>query len=107
MKMVMLMYLEEDERCAAQLLDKFAVASFTRIPVEGHGPGGSSGWYGSTSPYRSQLTFTFVEDEVASELVAAVSSCSGVADPGHPIRAAIFDVEEFVTAETLNTGEET
>ena len=107
MKMVMLMYLEEDERCAARLLEKFAVASFTRIPVEGHGPGGKSGWYGSTSPYRSQLAFTFVEDDVASDLVEAVSSCSDVADPGHPIRAAMFDVEEFVTAETRTRGENT
>ena len=106
MKMVILMYLEDDERCAAELLNRFAVASFTRIPVEGHGPGARGGWYGSTSPYRSQLTFTFVDDEVASELVEAVSSCAGVADPGHPIRAAMFEVEKFVTAETRTRGEE-
>ncbi len=42
---------------------------------------------------------SILPDEQAAALVDAVSQCTGVEDPRHPIRAALVDVERFTCCE--------
>jgi len=96
MKLVMLTYLEGDEKCVERFLAELDVTSFTRMTVEGHGPTGSEGWYGAGAPYRSEMVIIFAEDETAGRVLAGVERCTGVEDPGHPIRAFLLGVEDAV-----------
>lgn len=93
MKLVMLTYLEGDEKCVDGLLSELDVRSFSRLPVEGHGPAGSRGWYGSGAPYRSGMILVFAEDDAAAAIMTAVQACTAVEDPKHPIRAFLLGVE--------------
>lgn len=92
MKMILIMYLEEDRDCVEELLEDHEVETFSRLPMEGVGPGGK-GWYGSAAPYRSQMILAAVDEAKAKELLAAVSECRSVSDPKHPLRAMQLAVE--------------
>jgi hypothetical protein len=94
MKLVMLTYLEGDEKCVDRLLADLDVATFSRVAIEGHGPAGSGGWYGSAAPYHSAMILVFTEDEKAEAILAGVQACSAVQDPKHPIRAFQLGVED-------------
>ncbi|MEK6254012.1 MAG: hypothetical protein N2B05_04880 [Gemmatimonadales bacterium] len=94
MKLVMLAYLEGDEKCVDRLLADLDVAMFSRVAIEGHGPAGSGGWYVSGAPYRSEMFLVFTEDEKAEAILAGVQACSAVQDPKHPIRAFQLGVED-------------
>ncbi len=98
MKLVILMYLDEDDACVARLMKRTNVPVYSRLPLEGHGAG-APGWYGETAPYRSRLLMTIVPEDLATTLLREVSECTGVQDSRHPIRAAALDVEEFVSCE--------
>jgi hypothetical protein len=95
MKLVLLMFLKEDEKCVNRLLSQQKVQAFSSVSVEGHGPGTAAGWTGEVQPYQSQMIWTILPPEEAQSLVDAVSSCKGVQDPRHPIRAALLDVQQF------------
>ena len=94
MKLVMLAYLEGDEKCVDRLLADLDVATFSRVAIEGHGPAGSGGWYGSGAPYRSEMILVFTEGEKAEAILAGVQAGSAVQDPKHPIRAFQLGVED-------------
>jgi hypothetical protein len=93
MKLVMLTYLEGDEKCVERMLAELGVHTFSRLPIEGHGPSGSGGWYGSETPFRSGMILVVTEDEIARSVLAGVKACTGVEDPRHPIRAFLLGVE--------------
>lgn len=93
MKLIVLAYLEEDQKCVEQLLAELRVTAYSRLPVEGREPAGTGGWYGSAAPYRSALTLVFTEDAAAGRIMDGVRACTGVEDPRHPIRAFQVDVE--------------
>ena len=93
MKLIMLLYLEDDEPVVDRLLEEHRVAAFSRLPLEGHGAGVPAGWYGEISPYRSKMVFTFVPAEGAEDLMGAVRDASGLQDPRHPIHAVQVAVE--------------
>ena len=93
MKLVMLTYLEGDEKCVEGLLSELDVRAFSRLPVEGHGPAGARGWYGAGTPYRSGMILVFAEDATAAAIMTAVQACTAVEDPKHPIRAFLLGVE--------------
>lgn len=99
MKLVLLMYLEGDERCVNRLLSEQQIAAFSRLPVEGHGPGSATGWTGAIQPYHSQIVMSILPDEQAARLLEAVAACTGVEDPRHPLKAATLDVEAFACCE--------
>ena len=94
MKLVMLVYLEGDEKCVDRLLAELEITTWSRLAVEGHGRAGSAGWYGSGAPYRSEMILIFTEDESARRVLAGVHACSAVQDPKHPIRAFLLGVED-------------
>ena len=92
MKLVLLMHLEEDDLCVERLLREAGVELYSRLPIEGHGPG-AEGWYGEPAPYRSRLVLSVVPEPRAVQVVEAVAECRGVKDSKHPIRAFQLDVE--------------
>lgn len=94
MKLVMLTYLEGDEKCVDRMLAELGVDAFSRLPIEGHGQAGAGGWYGSGSPYRSEMILIFTEDAKARAVLAGVQACTAVEDPKHPIRAFLLGVED-------------
>ena len=94
MKLVMLAYLEDDQKCVDQLLSEVGVAAFSKLIVEGHGPAAHGGWYGATAPFRSQMILMFADADVARRVMYEVEACSTVEDPNHPIRAFLLDVED-------------
>lgn len=99
MKLVLLMYLQEDQECVDRLLSEMGIPAFSRLSVEGHGPGSTVGWSGEILPYQSQIIMAVLPDDQAASLTEAVAKCSGVQDPRHPIRAALLDVEQFTCCE--------
>lgn len=94
MKLVLLTYLEEDEACLDRLLTELDVKAYSRLAVEGHGPGTAAGWYAAARPYRSELTMVFTDEAAARRILEGVRACTGVQDPKHPIRAFLLDVEQ-------------
>ncbi len=97
MKVVILMYLEDDSAHVERLLAAHEVAAYSELPVEGHGLG-TAGWYGKVAPYRSRMLISFLSAAKAEELLAAVATCSGCSDPSHPIHAWQVDVEKSVAS---------
>jgi len=98
-KMVVLMYLEDDEEVVTDLLTDEGVVAFSRMTMEGHGKG-VPGWYGAVAPYRSRMVFAVVGDRCAGRLLAAVRSLAGTADPDHPVRAVEIALEETAASGT-------
>lgn len=98
-KLVLLMYLEEDEACVERLLAEHRVSTFSRLSMEGLAHGASSGWYGVTQPYRSRLILALLHSREADAVLAAISECRDVQDPRHPIRAMQLAVEKSVSCE--------
>lgn len=95
MKLVFLMYLDEDDSAVADLLERHDVTAYSRLAMEGHGDG-QRGWYGEVAPYNSQLVFALLPEEKAEELLEAVRRCADCKDPRHPIHAGVVDVEKAV-----------
>ncbi len=96
MKLVFLMYLEEDDALVMKGFKELGVAVFSRLPLEGHGAG-AEGWYGEVAPYRSQMVFAVLSDNEASRLLDAVAGWPAGQDPRHPVRACQVDVEKAVS----------
>ena len=97
MKLVILMYLRDDDACVERLLAEARVPVYSRMEMEGAALGPGPGWYGESAPYRSQMILSVVSDEVAASLLAAVEDCRGVEDPEHPIRALQLPVERMTS----------
>jgi len=94
MKLVIMLYLKEDDAVVAELLERHGVAVYSRLPLEGHGTG-MPGWYGEVAPYSSSMVFTVLDAARAEELLEAVALCTGCRDPSHPIHALQVDVERM------------
>jgi hypothetical protein len=95
MKLVILMYLEDDKDGVDRLLAEHGVSAYSDMAVEGHGAG-TVGWSGEVAPYRSQMSMVFLVREAAEALVEAVEACTGCRDSRHPIHAWVVDVERAV-----------
>ena len=95
MKLVFLMYLEEDDDLVMEGFREGGVSVFSRLPLEGHGAG-AVGWYGTVAPYRSRMVFTVLPDAEAEALLRAVEKWPPGQDGDHPVRAFQVDVEKAV-----------
>ena len=95
MKLVFLMYLEDDDAAVMRLLEKQGVSHWSRMPLEGHSAG-TAGWYGQVAPYHSRMVFTVMPADQAQELLDAIAACTDCQDPSHPIHALQVDVERSV-----------
>ena len=67
MKIIILLYLEEDQGCVTRFLKDNGVMAYSQLPLEGHGAG-VAGWYGSTAPYASRMAFTVVPEAQAQAI---------------------------------------
>ena len=92
MKMVVVMYLEEDEGIVTRLLEGLGVSSFSSVKLEGHGEG-SPGWYGDVEPFESRMVFAVLPKGKAGELLSAVAELRGGSHPEHPVHAIQMAVE--------------
>lgn len=90
--MVLLMYLEDDRSCVERLLRGTGVEVFSRLAVEGRGPG-AAGWLGEVPSYASEIVMAVVEDEAARALLSAVEEERACEDARHPVRAVQVAVE--------------
>lgn len=97
MKLIVLMYLEEDAENVRRLLASHDVVAYSELPVEGRGMG-TAGWYGRVAPFRSRMLIAFLPAPKAKELLVAVDTCTGCTDPERPIHAWLMDVEASVTS---------
>lgn len=104
MKLILLMYLEDDEKTVERLLEEHGVSAFSRFPLEGHGQGRPSGWYGRVAPYRSRMVFTAVPEERANDLMEAVARCRGCKDSRHPVHALQLAVERSTESGAASTA---
>ncbi|MDT8342331.1 MAG: hypothetical protein RQ751_12530 [Longimicrobiales bacterium] len=105
MKLILFLYLQDDEACVTRVLESGGVTAHSRLPLEGRGGGGGAGWYGTAAPYASAMAFALVTDDQATRLLQAVERCSGTADPRHPVHAIQLGVE--ATADSGTTGPDT
>lgn len=94
MKMVMLLYLDDDASCVDRLLRSLPAPAFSRFPIEGVGARQGTGWYGESASFHSHMAFAIVEDAAATEILTAVETCRDVEHAGHPIRAFQLNVEQ-------------
>ena len=97
MKLVILMFLEDDTPNVERLLAEHHLVAYSEVPIEGHGIG-TAGWYGKVAPYVSRMLLVFLGADKAEELLAAVSACTMCKDPNHPIHAWQVDVEKAATS---------
>lgn len=93
MKLVLLMYLDEDRDCVERLLEDHEVPVFTEMDARGHRPGQGPGWYGEAAPYASSMVVAVLPDGRAEELLSAVEECRGLEDASHPVHAFQLGVE--------------
>ena len=107
MKLVILMYLEDDSALVEELLAHHQVVAYSQLPVEGHGRG-TAGWYGKVAPYRSRMLISFLPADKADELTSAIGQCQGCSDASHPVHAWQMDVEKAVASgRPIKMGETT
>jgi hypothetical protein len=104
-KLVVLMYLEDDGPGVEKLLRAHQVSAYSELPVTGHGLG-TAGWYGTVAPYKSRMLIALLSADKAAELVAAVGRCTGCSDPNHPIHAWTLAVEQAVASGHPHTTSE-
>jgi hypothetical protein len=95
MKLVVLMFLEDDAASVRRLLQSQKVATYSELSVRGHGQG-TAGWYGDVAPFQSSLYMVFLPDDEALNLMAAVENLPVTRDKRRPIRAWQMDVESAV-----------
>jgi hypothetical protein len=92
MKIVLLLYLEEDGPAVTKLLSSQGISAYSRLPIEGHGEGKAGGWFGDMATHNSKMIFTIISDEEAESLLGAVREIP-VQDAGHPVHAAMLNLE--------------
>jgi len=95
MKIVLLLYLEEDGPVVTKLLSDQGISAYSRLPIEGHGAGKAGGWYGDIATHSSKMIFTIVPDDAAEALLAAVQGAPAQ-DASHPIHAAQLQLDAWV-----------
>jgi hypothetical protein len=99
MKLVVLMFLEDDAATVRKLLQSQKVATYSELSVRGHGQG-TAGWYGDVAPFKSSLYMVFMPNEEAQNLMHAVENLPPTRDKQRPIRAWQMDVESSVQSQS-------
>ena len=105
MKMILLLYLEDDATCVRSLLKGHDVLAYSELPLEGHGEGGEAGWYGRVAPFHSRMAFTVLPEERADQLLASVRESRGCQGSKHPIHALRLGVEKVTRSGALGSPE--
>ena len=99
MKIVLLLYLEEDGPAVTELLSDQGINAYSRLPIEGRGQGKAGGWFGDIATHNSKMIFAIIPEEKAAALLSALQG-TPVQDALHPIHAAQLDLEGWVHSST-------
>jgi hypothetical protein len=95
MKLVLLLYLEEDGPVVTKLLSDQGISAYSRLPIEGHGQGKAGGWFGDIATHNSKMILSILPDDQADALAAGLKEVK-VQDPSHPIHLAKLNLEDWV-----------
>ncbi|MCK3684916.1 hypothetical protein [Maribellus sp. YY47] len=102
MKFVMIQCVEAHHHNLAHILDQLHINSYSETEVEGfmkdvEGKKEISNWFGSMKrPYRYIISFTFLEEDKAEELMRRVQEFNDSVERISPINAYIMNVEKYV-----------
>ena len=97
MKMILLMYLEDDDAVVERMLTELGVSAYSQLSLMGHGSG-APGWFGAIPAYRSRMVLTVVTPDQADRILDGVRRCTACADPAHPVHAIQMNVEEAASS---------
>ena len=85
-----------------QIFSDIKINSYSEMPVDGFmesadGNSNISNWFGSSkNPYRYFISFTFLEEDKANELLNRVKAFNEEVEGVSPISAFISAIEEYV-----------
>ncbi|MFV0592759.1 MAG: hypothetical protein ACK5M7_15345 [Draconibacterium sp.] len=102
MKFVMMQCVEAHHQDLSHILEQIHVNAYSETEVEGfmkdvEGQKPISNWFGSMKrPYRYIISFTFLEEDKAHELLRRVKEFNDSIETISPINAYIMNVEKFV-----------
>lgn len=102
MKFVIIQSAEAYHHELEQIFRDIHINSFSELPVDGFmesadGNSDISNWFGSSkNPYRYIISFTFLEEDKADELLNRIKSFNNKAEGVSPISAFISAIEKFV-----------
>ncbi|MCE4566892.1 hypothetical protein INQ51_21400 [Maribellus sp. CM-23] len=102
MKFVMIQCVEAHHHNLAHILEQLHINSYSETEVEGfmkdvEGKREIANWFGSARrPYRYIISFTFLEEDRANELLRMVKEFNDSFEAISPINAYIMNVEKYV-----------
>ncbi|QIA08383.1 hypothetical protein [Draconibacterium halophilum] len=102
MKFVIIQSAEAYHHELEQIFRDIKINSYSELPVDGFmesadGNSDISNWFGSSkNPYRYFISFTFLDEEKADELLARVKAFNEETEGVSPLSAFISAIEKFV-----------
>jgi hypothetical protein len=102
MKLVAVMSLDAYRDALHRIYQEHEIRVFSEIDIQGYHhsqtpPPTAVGWFGrSESLAYSTLTWAFLPEEQAANLLAAIAAYNEETDPDHPVRAFQLPVDEAV-----------
>lgn len=102
MKFVIIQSAEAYHHELERIFEEIHINSYSEMPVDGFmknadGNSDISNWFGSSkNPYRYFISFTFLEEERANELLGRIKEFNTETDGVSPISAYIAGIEKFV-----------
>ncbi|KJF42301.1 hypothetical protein [Draconibacterium sediminis] len=102
MKFIIIQSAEAYHHELEQIFRDIHINSYSELPVDGFmesadGHSDISNWFGSSkNPYRYFISFTFLEEDKANELLERIKKFNEEAEGISPISAYISAIEKFV-----------
>ncbi|WP_372648519.1 hypothetical protein [Draconibacterium sp.] len=102
MKFVIIQSAEAYHHELEQIFRDIHINSYSEMPVDGFmesadGNSDISNWFGSSkNPYRYFISFTFLDEEKANELLLRIKAFNEETEGVSPISAFISAIEKFV-----------
>lgn len=102
MKSVIIQSAEAYHHELKQIFNEIHIDAYSEMPVDGFmesadGNSDISNWFGSSkNPYRYFVSFTFLEEEKANELLERIKEFNRITEGISPISAYISAVEKYV-----------
>ncbi len=102
MKFVIIQSAEAYHHELEQIFRDIQINSYSEMPVDGFmesadGNSDISNWFGSSkNPYRYFISFTFLDEEKANELLLRIKAFNQETEGVSPISAFISAIEKFV-----------
>jgi hypothetical protein len=98
MKLLLLLYLEQDGPTVTKLLTSQGIDAYSRVNIEGQGGEKAQGVFGGRAPHASKMIFAVVTGEQGESLRQALREAE-VQDANHPIHVAQLGLEAWESSE--------